>query len=220
VTEDAAHDGSGRSDMNSYRTRRATVDDLAQLAELWQAAHLPAGTLDKQFTDFQVAEDDQGKLVAAIALHIEGSNGRVHSETFADFALTDELRPALWARLLTVAQNHGLFRVWTEEAAPWWKKDAGFSAPSDDILQKLPECFGPRQAAWMVLRLREETADPELLDKEIAMFKESERVKRETLMEKAKVLRIIGTLFAALVFLFALVMLYLLFKHRELLLRH
>src|SRR5271154_1485404 len=113
--------------MNRYRTRRATVDDLAQLAVLWRAAQMPVAELEKQFTDFQVAEDDQGKVAAAIGLHIDGSSGRGHSETFADFGLTDTLRPALWARLQVVAQNHGLFRLWTEEDAPWWKKDAGFS---------------------------------------------------------------------------------------------
>jgi N-acetylglutamate synthase-like GNAT family acetyltransferase len=201
--------------MNSYQTRRATVDDLEQLAELWQAAHLPAATLEKQFTEFLVAEDDQGKLVAAIGLHIEGSNGRIHSEAFADFSLTDVVRPALWKRLQTVAQNHGLFRLWTEEAAPWWKKDAGFSAPTDEILQKLPEPFGQRHAVWLVLRLKEETADPEFLDKEIAMFKEAERVKREILIGRAKIIRICGTLFAALVFLFALGMLFYYFMHRN-----
>jgi N-acetylglutamate synthase-like GNAT family acetyltransferase len=200
--------------MNSHRTRRATVDDLPQLAELWQAAHLPVSTLEKQFTDFQVAEDDEGKLAAAIGLQIHGSNGRVHSETFSDFGLADTLRPALWARLQTVAQNHGLFRLWTEEAAPWWKKDAGFATPPGEILQKMPESYGPRHAAWLVLRIKEETADPELVEKEIARFREIERAKREILLGRAKIIRIIGTVLAALVFVFAVVVLFLLVKHR------
>jgi N-acetylglutamate synthase-like GNAT family acetyltransferase len=201
--------------MNSYRTRRATVDDLAQLAELWQAAQLPAAELEKQFTDFQVAEDGQGKLAAAIGLHIEGGHGRVHSETFADFALTDALRPALWERLQVVAQNHGLFRLWTEEAAPWWKKDAGFSTPSDELLQQLPESYGPRHAAWLTLRLRDEAADLALLEKQIAMFKEAERVKREKLMRRGRALRIIGTVISALLLLFALGVLFYVVKNRR-----
>jgi N-acetylglutamate synthase-like GNAT family acetyltransferase len=201
--------------MNSYRTRRATVDDLAPLAELWQAGHLPVTELEKQFTDFQVAEDEQGKLAAAIGLHIEGGDGRVHSETFADFALTDALRPALWERLQVVAQNHGLFRLWTEEAAPWWKKDAGFSTPSDELLQKLPESYGPRHAGWLMLRLRDEAADPEFLEKQIAMFKEAERVKREKLMRQGKVLRIIGTVISALLLLFALAVLFYVLRKRR-----
>jgi N-acetylglutamate synthase-like GNAT family acetyltransferase len=201
--------------MNSYRTRRATVDDLAQLAELWQAAQLPAATLEKQFTDFQVAEDDQGKLAAAIGLHIEGGNGRVHSETFADFALTDALRPALWERLQVVAQNHGLFCLWTEESAPWWKKGAGFSTPSDEMLQKLPESYGPRHPAWLTLRLRDEAADPAFFDKQIAMFREAERVKREKLMRRGRALRIIGTVISALLLLFALTVLFFVVRKRR-----
>jgi len=192
------------------------MDDLPQMAELWAAAKLPVEELEKQFTDFQVAEDAEGKLAAAIALHIEGHHGKVHSETLADFALTDTLRPALWERLQTVAQNHGLFRLWTEEAAPWWKKDAGFSSPAEEILQKLPESYGPRHPAWLTLRLKDEAADPGLLDKEIAMFREAERLKREKILFRAKVIRITGTLIATLVFVFAIVMLlYYVWKSRR-----
>ncbi len=201
--------------MNSYRTRRATVDDLAQLAELWQAVHLPVAELEKQFTDFQVAEDEQGTLAAAIGLHIEGGHGRVHSETFADFALTDALRPALWERLQVVAHNHGLFRLWTEESAPWWKKDAGFSTPSDELLQKLPESYGPRHAAWLTLRLKDEVAEPDFLEKQIAMFKEAERLRREKLLRRGRALRIIGTVISALLLLFALTVLFFVLKNRR-----
>jgi len=201
--------------MNSYRTRRAIVDDLPQLAELWKAANLPVTELEKQFTDFQVAEDAQGKLAGAIGLRIEDTNGKVHSETFADFALTDALRPALWERLQIVAQNHGLFRLWTEEAAPWWKKDAGFSTPADEILQKLPESYGPRHAAWLTLRLKHEGADPDQLDKEIAMFKEAGRLKREKLIHQGEVMRIVGALISALLLLFALAVLFYVWKHRR-----
>jgi hypothetical protein len=191
------------------------VDDLAQLAELWQSMQLPAAELEKQFTDFQVAEDGQGKLAAAIGLHIAGGHGRVHSEAFADFALTDTLRPALWERLQVVAQNHGLFRLWTEEAAPWWKKDAGFSPPSDELLQKLPEAYGPRHAAWLTLQLRDESADPAFFDKQIALLREAERVRREKLMRRGRALRIIGTVISALLLLFALAVLFYVVKHRR-----
>lgn len=188
---------------------------MAPLAELWQAAHLPAAELEKQFTDFQVAEDGQGKLAAAIGLHIESGHGRVHSETFADFALTDALRPALWERLQVVAQNHGLFRLWTEESAPWWKKAAGFSPPSDEMLQKLPESYGSRHAAWLTLQLRDEGADPAFFDKQIAMFREAERLRLEKFMRRGRALKIIGTVISALLLLFALAVLYYVVKNRR-----
>jgi len=191
------------------------VDDLPRLGELWANAHLAAGELEKQFTDFQVAEDETGQVVAAVALHIEGSHGRVHSETFADFGLTDTLRPALWQRLQTVAQNHGLFRLWTLESAPWWKKGAGFSAVTDDILLKLPASYGERSAAWLTLRLKDESADPDRLDKELAAFKEAEKLRREKLLYRGQVVRIIATLISALVLIGALILLIWVVKHRR-----
>jgi hypothetical protein len=201
--------------MNSYRTRRATVDDSAQLAELWQLAHLPAAELEKRFTEFQVAEDDRGRLTAAIALHIEESHGRIHSEAFVDTALTDTLRPALWQRLQIVAQNHGLFRLWTEETAPWWKENGGFSAPSAETLQKLPAPFGLAHAAWLTLRLRDEAADPDLLEKQIAMFRTAEKPNLEKLMRQGKILKIIGTVISLLLLIFALTVLFYVWKRRR-----
>ncbi|MGD0813744.1 MAG: hypothetical protein ABSA83_09085 [Verrucomicrobiota bacterium] len=201
--------------MNAYRTRRATVEDLARLAGLWQAAHLPAAELGKRFTDFQVAEDEQCNLAAAIGLHIESGQGRVHSEAYADFALADSLRPLLWQRLQAVAQNHGLFRLWTEETAPWWKMDAGFSPPSDEMLQKLPEAYGLRHPAWLTLQLRDEAAAPANLDKEIELIREAARIRRETFMRRGRVLTIIGTAISLLFLLFSLILLFYVVKHRR-----
>jgi hypothetical protein len=191
------------------------VDDLPQLIELWTSAKLPAAELDKQFTDFQVAEDDQGKVVGAIGLQIDTHHGRVHSEAFTDFGLTDTLRPALWQRLQTVAQNHGLFRLWTVETAPWWKKDAGFAAPAAEVLEKLPTPFGERHPGWLTLRLKDETADPELLDKELAAFKEVERLKREKLLFKGRVIRVVGTVISAGLLIFGLIVLFWVLRHRR-----
>jgi N-acetylglutamate synthase-like GNAT family acetyltransferase len=195
----------------SYRIRRATTDDLEKLMAVWQAAALPAAELEKQFTDFQVAESADGRIVGAIALQVAGSDGRIHSETFADFALSDTLRPLLWQRLETVARNHGLFRLWTAETAPFWKKDAGFANPSGQP----PEVFGPAPGSWLALRLKEEGADPDLLEAQFNLFKEAERARREKLLQHAAVLRIAGTLIAVLLFVFSLAVLLWFFRHRK-----
>jgi N-acetylglutamate synthase-like GNAT family acetyltransferase len=210
-----AQDELTKQGMNSYRTRRATVDDLAQLAELWRAANLPVIETEKRFTDFQIAEDENGKLAAAIGLHIEDSHGRIHSEAFIDSALADTLRPILWARLQVVVQNHGLFRLWTQEAAPWWKETAGFSAAPEDLMQKLPGVYGPRQAAWLTLRLKDERAEPDLLEQQIAMFKESERVDLDRLLRRGKILKVFAVLISAVLLLLALMLLFLVWKRRR-----
>ncbi len=185
--------------MNTYRARRATTDDLEQLLALWQAAQLPGKELERQFTDFQVVEDAQGKLVAAAALQISAQQGKIHGETFADFALTDPVRPLLWERFQVVAKNHGLYRLWTDETAPFWKKEAGFVEPSSAMLQKLPDVLGKPCPGWLVLQLREEIATPEALEQQFQRFKQTEQVHRESMLRQARLLQVAGYLVAGVV---------------------
>jgi N-acetylglutamate synthase-like GNAT family acetyltransferase len=200
---------------SNHRTRRATTDDLAQLKALWLEARFPVHELEKQFTDFQVAADSQGLVAAAIAIQVAGSEGHIHSETFSDFGLTDILRPRLWQHLQVVAQNHSLFRVWTRETAPFWRKDAGFTEPSPELMAKLPAAFGPANAGWLALRLRDEGAEPEALARQFELFKIAEQEKREKILQRARALRFLGTLIAGLLFISGFVLLLYVFRHRN-----
>jgi N-acetylglutamate synthase-like GNAT family acetyltransferase len=190
--------------MNSanYRVRRATTDDVDQLISLWQSANLPTTELDKRFTEFQVVESTDGKLLGAIGLQIAGTEGKIHSETYSDFALTDRLRPLLWERLQSVANNHGLFRLWTTEPAPFWKKDCGFVEASGDALAKIPAQFSSGRKNWLVLQLKEDRAAPNSLDAEFARFKEQEKERTEKMFEQARIFKGIAWGLAILLFIF------------------
>jgi len=195
-------------------TRRATTDDLGRLKALWLAEGLPADELGKQFTDFEVAEDGRGGVAAAIALQTAGTQGRMHSEAFADFAQTDLLRPRLWDQVQRTARNHGLMRLWTRETAPFWRKDAGFKEAPREWLQELPAAFGKAGPGWLALRLREEGADPAALDRQFELFKITEQEKREKALRRASLLRWAGTVIAALIFACGFLLLLWLFKQR------
>ena len=193
-----------------YQIRRATTDDLEQLNAVWTAAALPAAELEKRFTEFQVAESAEGRIVGAIGLQIAASDGRIHSETFPDFALSDTLRPLLWQRLETMARNHGLFRLWTTETAPFWKKDVGFTTAS----LAPPEAFGPAQGTWLAVLLRDEAADPNLIEAQFSLFREAEKAKREKLLQSAALLKTVGTVIALILFVFSMFVLFWFFRHR------
>ncbi len=195
----------------SYRIRRATTDDLPQLMTAWAEAALPAAELEKQFTEFQVAENPEGRILGAVALQVAGTDGLIHSETFADFALCDTLRPLLWQRLETVAHNHGLFRLWTTETAPFWKMDAGFANPSTPA----PEAFAAARGPWLALRLKDEAADPTLLEAQFRAFREAEKAKREKLLRGAAALKTVGTVIAAVLFILGMAMLFWFFRSRS-----
>ena len=200
--------------LSSHRTRRATTDDLEQLKSLWQAERFPASELEKQFTDFQVAEYNSGQVAAAIALQIAGSQGRVHSETFADFGQTDLLRPRLWQQLQITAQYHGLSLLWTREGAPFWRRDAGFTEARREWLEKLPPDFGAAGPGWLALRIRDEADEPEALARQFELFKITEQEKREKVLRNARFLRFLGTFIAILLFASSFVLLLWLFRRR------
>jgi N-acetylglutamate synthase-like GNAT family acetyltransferase len=196
-------------------TRRATTDDLEGLKALWQTEGFSAGELGKQLTDFQVAEDGKGGVAAAIALQTAGTQGRLHSEAFADFGQTDLLRPRLWSQLQRSARNQGLLRLWTRETAPFWRKDAGFKEAPREWLEELPAAFGAAGPGWLALRLREEGADPAALDRQFALFKIAEQEKRDKALRRAGLLRWAGTVIAALIFAFGFLLLLWLFHQRS-----
>jgi N-acetylglutamate synthase-like GNAT family acetyltransferase len=183
--------------MNSsaYRVRRATLDDLPQLMALWSSMHLPPDELGKRVTEFQVAETERSDIVGAVGMQIAQKQGKIHSEAFSDFALADLLRPILWERLQSVATNHGLLRLWTQEQAPFWRH-CGLTKADDDSLQKLPAAWKGQDADWLTLKLRDDLETLVSADQEFAMFMESEKQRSLRTMQHAKVLKFIAALVA------------------------
>jgi N-acetylglutamate synthase-like GNAT family acetyltransferase len=199
--------------MNSstFRVRRATLDDISQLAALWNSMKLPADALSKRVTEFQIAENSEGVLVGAVGLEIAQKQGRIHSEAFTDFALADQLRPKLWERIHALATNHGLLRLWTQEHAPFWSH-CGLSKPDPDALEKLPALWRGQKSDWLTLKLKEELQTLVSLDKEFAMFMDSEKQRTARAFQHAKILKLIATLLALAVFIIVLAGAFMIFK--------
>jgi len=182
---------------SNYRVRRATLDDIGQLTALWQAMQYPTDDLARRITEFQVAEGADGKVLGALGLQIVERQGRIHSEAFGDFALAEHLRPLLWDRVHAVATNHGLLRVWTQEQAPFWNH-CGLLQADAEALQKLPAPWRGASSAWLTLKLREDVESVLSLDKEFALFMQSEKQRTDRLHHHARVLKAIATVLAFL----------------------
>lgn len=174
-----------------HNLRRATVDDLIGLKQLWQRAHLQVLDLEKRLTEFQLMVTDSGDLLGAVGLQIDGKQGRVHSEAFTQPENQDKYRQQLWKRVQSIARNHGLVRLWTWESAPFWIQ-RGFQEATEEALQKLPAVFGDRAKPWLVLQLREENIAVISLEKEFELFEAAQREGSEKLMQQAKVLRYVA----------------------------
>ncbi len=185
---------------STSQVRRATVDDLPNLVSLWQKEHLPTQDLEGRFKEFQVVENGSGGIAGALGLQVSGQEGRLHSEAFEDFGQADALRSVLWERVRTVAQNHGLARVWSQFTSPYWPT-IGFDRASNELLTKLPNNFGADRTPWLCVKLREEIPSVVSLDKEFALFRESEKEQTQKMMRQARTLKIVASVVAGLVFL-------------------
>jgi len=184
-----------------FQTRRATLDDLSRLQQLWTMMRFTDTDLERQLTDFQVVVDSTGQIVGCLALQIVLRQGRVHSEAFEDFSLAEHARPELWSRIQTLAQNHGLARLWTLEQSPFWSRN-GFTVPSEADLGKMAQGWDRTTPGWLTIKLKDEEALASL-EKEFALFVESEKQQRANLLSRAKFLKtlaIAGITLIALVF--------------------
>ena len=190
-----------------YNLRRATVDDLPGLKLLWERARLQVLDLEKRLTDFQLLVSDAGDLIGAIGLHIEGKQGQVHSEAFAQPEQDAQFRDQVWERIQVVARNHGLVRLWTREAAPFWQQQAGFGEASAELVEKLPASFGDAAGRWLMLQLREENLSALSLEHEFELFQAGQKQETEKLMQMGRKLKFVTMFSLGVVLLIGLIFL-------------
>jgi hypothetical protein len=187
----------------ALRVRRATQDDLGVLRPLWESMRFSVADLERRFTEFQVAENAAGQLVGAVGFQMTSGQGRIHSEAFTDFSLADTARPLFWDRLHTLAVNHGITRLWTQENAPFWNR-SGLHAADAEELQKLPAEWNEFTLPWFTLKLKSEEAFASL-EKELDLMIRTEKQRTARVLEHAKTLKNIATVIAVILALFVLV---------------
>lgn len=197
-----------------FKVRRATVEDVPELGPLLASTVLSSAHLEKRFTEFQLAEGPDGRLVGAMGLQVAGKQAKIHSEAYPDFALVDTLRPLLWERMQNLAQTQGLTRLWTQETAPFWKQ-AGFEPATQEQRNKLPAAFGSTKGEWLTLKLKDDIDALISVDDEFEAFAAAQRVEREKMMAHARTLKWVAAVVAGTLFLFTIYWLfYYLARHK------
>lgn len=184
----------------AYRVRRATLEDLGVLLQLWSFMRFDADALARRATEFQVAEDANHSIVGAVGLQILGKHGHIHSEGFFDFSAADAVRPLLWERLTTLAKNHGLIRLWTREESTFWRQ-CDLTTADAAALEKIPPVLKERGSGWLTLKLREDVDELLSADGEFAIFVEAERRRSQQTIEQARLVRRIAIAIAVLLLL-------------------
>jgi N-acetylglutamate synthase-like GNAT family acetyltransferase len=187
--------------------RRATVDDLPALKALWESMRLSPEELEPKLTEFQVVENADHEVLGAIGIQFTKTHALLHSEGYMDYAIADEARQLFWERLQTLAANHGIFRLWTQERSPFWKS-YGFQPPAAETLGRLPEGWRNEFAgAWLTYPLKDEDAISAALENHKHQF-EQYREAEIQVVQRAKVrARTIGNWLTVVFFILAALLL-------------
>jgi N-acetylglutamate synthase-like GNAT family acetyltransferase len=171
---------------SNLRIRRATTDDFQSLRGLWTSMRFPAEELEKRLTEFQVVETAEGQIAGAIGLQIAGPHALLYSEGYTDFSVADAARQLFGERIQTIAAHHGVFRLWTREQSPFWTR-WGFQPPAIEVLERLPAEWKRPGEKWLTLQIKDEEAIA-TVEKELAMFRESEKKHAAEVLGQARTL--------------------------------
>jgi N-acetylglutamate synthase-like GNAT family acetyltransferase len=198
---------SSRVSVPEISARRATVDCLPALREFWQACGAPVELLEKRLTEFQVADAD-GVVLATAALQVVEKQGRIHSE----FHVAEGVEAArlLRERILTLAGNLGLLRLWVASGDEPWR-GSGFKPANEGELAKLPREFLGEAASWDTLKLRDE--NPAAGVDEFVILRQAMQAESEQLLARARVVRFIAYILALVVGLLVLLLVLAYFKY-------
>lgn len=197
------------------RIRRATVDDRVPLKTLWASMRLSPDELEKRLTEFQVVENSEGEVIGAIGIQFIKQHALLHNEGYSDFGVADAARQLFWDRIQTLASNHGVFRVWTQERSPFWK-NYGFQPPSAEVLTRLPAGWKNEfDGGWLTLQLKNEEVITAALEKQFAGFMAAEKKDTDRVSEKARALRTVITIVGFVIGIVCFAVAAFLFIHRN-----
>lgn len=182
----------------AIQARRATLDDLPALLELWQATGLPGEQLEQFLTEFQIVADEQGTLCATVGLLIHQQEGLIHSEAIAAGADADACRAALWRRTQIVARNQGIARLWTPEDDPFWIAN-GFHPATPAEVADMPAAIANPDAKWFLHLSMDSNRAKQIVNEQLAIWEASRLQDKEDFTRSISSIRTVALLFAALI---------------------
>ncbi len=156
---------------------------------------MPWEQLGQYINEFQVVTDEDGTLVGAIGLLVEGENALLHSEAIRSEVEADVVRANLWRRLQIVARNQGAKALWTQEDAPYWQA-SGFGAASPDQVRATQASFLDPTAAWSLFPLFESGRAQDAIQEQFAILEATRQHDAEDLRRRIKMFRAFAYLLA------------------------
>jgi hypothetical protein len=174
----------------TFNFRRATLEDMDILRGLWQTALFPVLELEKRLTEFQIVEGNDGRLLGALGICVQGEEALVHHEAYTHPATEAAIREKLWNRLKVLFGNQSAHRIWTCEKAGFWK-ETGFRKPTAEEKSKYPSAFGSGGNALLMYPLKDLKAE-RMIEKKIIELQATREEEEVQLEQRTRMVRIIA----------------------------
>jgi len=174
-----------------WSVRRASVEDVPALKEHWQKAGVLDDALEKNLTEFQIAENSEGTIRGVVGVRLHDQQAWIYHESFIDQSEAGSIQEAIWKRIHTLAQNHALYKIWTHSDSPTWTR-LKFLNATQEVLSEKPSEFQMMSDQWKVLVLREPSEEAVSLDNEFELFQKAQQADREQLMKQTAMMKIIA----------------------------
>ena len=108
----------------TFRIRRATLEDLPTLRGLWQTALFSVPELERSLTSFYLVEGEDGRISGALGFESKGEDAVIRHVAWTHPDAGRRAAPALVEPLHRLARNRCLHRIWIENPGRLWEADA------------------------------------------------------------------------------------------------
>jgi N-acetylglutamate synthase-like GNAT family acetyltransferase len=137
-----------------FETRRAGAEDLRELRRLLEESEVSnseemrevLASLERRVAEF-ILVVKEGVVAGCVGLEMFQQEGHLYGEAYVHPRMAELLRPVLWERVMRVATNHSLARIWTQLRDRFYE-ERGLGWACDGRKRELPRRFGRREEAW------------------------------------------------------------------------
>lgn len=176
--------------LSQYRFRRANIDDVERLRDLWLRHGYDSEGLESRITEFQVALDESDTIVASIGIRNQQRQALFHHECWGA-EMTHQVRRDLAAHAIQVAERFQVWRIWTTMEDVLWS-EMGFDPVKPDALEDLPQGFGDWRSGWKAYKLRSDIASDENLARQFELLKIQNQEDNHKIKQTARVVGVVG----------------------------
>ena len=169
-----------------FETRRAGGKDLRELRRLLEESEVSnseevrevLASLERRVAEF-ILVVKEGVVAGCVGLEMFQQEGHLYGEAYVHPRMAELLRPVLWERVMRVATNHSLARIWTQLRDRFYE-ERGLDWACNGRKRELPRRFGRSEEAWRMVQWREEMPRPvqSFFEAEFAQEMQKMRFKR------------------------------------------